>query len=108
MTRNTPATIVTNMQFVPVKPNGGHIGFVSFVVDHKWYIGSVAVYTRLDGHGIRLVYPKKNQINCVHPISRVAGDAVTSAVVSKLNELPNSYFHSDQNVYEELRAPVQT
>ncbi len=80
-------TLVTDIQIVPVKPNAGLIGFASFTVDGKWYIGSVAIYTRLDGEGIRLVYPKKNEINCIHPISREAGDDVIKAVEEKMKSI---------------------
>lgn len=90
------STTVSEIQIVPVKPDAGLIGFASFVVDGKWYIGSVAIYTRLDGQGVRLVYPKKNQINCVHPMSRSVGDAITRAIQEKLNDLYSSF----QEVYD--------
>lgn len=96
MSASTPITTVRDIQIVPVKPEQGLIGFASFVVDDRWYIGSVAIYTRLDGQGIRLVYPKKNLIDCVHPVNRSIGEAVTKAVQEKLTELYSSF----QDVYE--------
>ena len=96
MTASSTTTTVSDIQIIPVKPRDGLIGFVSFVVDGKLYIGSVAVYTLLNGQGIRLVYPKKNQINCVHPVTRSAGDAITQAVQKKFNDLYPSF----QNLYE--------
>lgn len=82
MTTNA-ATTVTEINIVPVKPRDGLVAFASFVVDGKFYIGNVAIFTRLDGKGIRLVYPTKNQIHCVHPISREVGDWITEAVSGK-------------------------
>ena len=104
MTTNTSATSVSDIQFIPTKPQDGLIGFVSFVLDRKWYVGSVAVYTLLNGRGIRLVYPKKNNINCIHPISRPTGDAVTSAIQEKVTELYPSF----QDVYEPRRESRTT
>ena len=50
---------LSEIQVIPVKPRDGLIGFVSFVLDEKYYVSSVAIYTRLDGSGYRLTYPAK-------------------------------------------------
>jgi stage V sporulation protein G len=66
------------------------VALASCVVDEKWYIGSLGIYTRLKG-GYRITYPNKkvgeNAINIFHPINREAGDAVEKAVVEKYEEL---------------------
>lgn len=83
--------IITEFQFIPVKPQDGLIGFVSFVLDGKYYLSSIAVYTRLDGCGFRLVYPSKKigdkNINIFHPINSIAGTRIEEVVNEKVNEI---------------------
>ena len=56
---NDLTTRVTEIEFIPIKPTAGLIGFASFVLDEKYFVSSVAIYTRLDGSGLRIVYPSK-------------------------------------------------
>ena len=82
---------ISEVQIVPVKPRNGLVAFASFVLNGQFYVGDVAVYTRLDG-GYRLVYPTKllatgKQLPCFHPINRVAGEYVSQAIVSHLENL---------------------
>jgi len=86
-----PLTI-SEVEWLPVKPRGGLIGFASCIANNQLFIGNIAVYTRPDGSGIRLVYPSKTlpnglTISCVHPICREAGQAITEAVAGKMNEM---------------------
>ena len=82
---------ISEIQVIPVKPKEGLIGFASFVLDEKYYLSSVAIYTRLDGSGYRLVYPTKKvgerNINIFHPINREVAEAIEEEVVKKVNEL---------------------
>jgi len=82
---------ISEIQVIPVKPREGLIGFASFVLDEKYYVSSVAIYTRLDGSGYRLVYPTKKvgerNINVFHPINSEVGKAIDEAVIRKVNEL---------------------
>ena len=79
---------VNEINIVPVKPNNGLIAFVSFVIDNKFYVGNVAIFTRRDKQGqIRLVYPQKNNVNCIHPISHKTGETITNAVQKKYDEI---------------------
>ena len=78
---------ISEINIVPIKPKDGLLGFASFVIDRKFYVGSVAIFSRLDGGGIRLSYPKKGQIDCVHPISQKAGEIITEAIQRRFNEL---------------------
>ena len=84
-------TKVTEIQIIPVKPKDGLIAFASFVLDEKYYIGSVAIYTRLNEAGYRLVYPTKklglNNISIFHPITGATGRAIEQVVIGKINEL---------------------
>ena len=83
---------ISGIQVIPVKPNEGLIGFASFVLDDKYYVSSVAIYTRLDGSGgYRLVYPTKKvgekNINIFHPINQEIGEIIEQEVIKKINEI---------------------
>lgn len=84
---------VSEIQIIPVKPKEGLIGFASFVLDKKYYVGSVAIYTRLNGTGYRLAYPAKKvgerQINTFYPITPLAGRVIEEAVSEKVNKIFN-------------------
>ena len=54
---------LTEIQIVPVKPNNGLVAFVSFVLDDSFFVGDVAIYSRIDQQGYRLVYPAKTLFN---------------------------------------------
>jgi|SRR3989344_3089866 len=86
-------TIITEIQISPVKPRDGLIAFASFVLDQKYYVGSVAIFTRLGKSGYRLVYPAKKlgekNLNLFHPISQEAGKSIEDAITEKVNELFN-------------------
>lgn len=83
-------TTISEIQFYPVKPQDGLLGFVSFVLDGKFWMGSVAVFTRKDG-GYRLVYPTRKvagqNINVFHPINQEIGSLVERAVSEKVAEI---------------------
>ena len=82
---------LSEIQVIPVKPKEGLIGFASFVLDEKYYVSSVAIYTRLNGFGYRLVYPTKKvgekNINIFHPINSEVGKIIEEAVIKKVNEI---------------------
>ena len=79
---------LSEIQFTPVKPKEGLVGFASFVIDSKYYVGSVAIYTRLNGIGYRLVYPAKKvgerNINTFHPIDPKIGKVIEDKVSGKV------------------------
>lgn len=87
---------ISEINVIPVKPSEGLIGFASFVLDDRYYVGSVAIFTRLDGSGYRLVYPSKkvgiNNINIFHPINAEVGRAINEAIINKINELFNESY----------------
>ncbi len=97
-------TEISEIQIVPVKPREGLIAFASFVLDQKYYVGSVALYTRLDGSGYRLVYPTKKigerNLNTFHPISRAAGEEIEKTVLEKVNEIFNKRFDENYGEYQ--------
>jgi len=66
---------ISEAQILPVKPRDGLLAFVSFILDNSFYVGDVAIYSRLDGDGIRLVYPMRTlangaKVNVFHPIRK--------------------------------------
>jgi DNA-binding cell septation regulator SpoVG len=94
----TSASItISEIQFYPVKPQDGLLGFVSFVLDGKFWMGSVAVFTRRDG-GYRLVYPTRKvagqNINVFHPINPDVGLQVEQAVSEKVAEICSEQYGS--------------
>lgn len=82
---------ISEINIIPVKPKDGLIGFASFVLEEKYYVSSVAIYTRLDGSGFRLVYPTKlvgiKNLNIFHPINVEVGKIIDEAVTNKINEI---------------------
>lgn len=78
---------ISEINIVPVKPKDGLIGFASFVVDGNFYVGNVAIFSRLDGEGMRLVYPRKGNIDCFHPITKEVGAFIQQNVTEKFNTL---------------------
>lgn len=81
---------ISEIEFIPVKPKSGLIGFVSFVLDDSLYCGSIAVYTR-PGGGMRLVWPKINnkgiQYPTSYPIKKELADEIEKAVEEKVIEI---------------------
>ena len=83
---------LSEIQIIPIKPRNGLLAFVSFVLNNSFYIGDVAIYSRLNQEGYRLVYPIKVlpngvKINCFHPINRQAAQAIEEQVIKAFLEL---------------------
>ena len=82
---------VKEVQVVPVKPRDGLIAFASCVVDESLYLGSIAIYTKLNAEGFRLVYPTKKigntNIPIFHPVNKDTAEAIHNAVIEKLEKL---------------------
>ena|SRR3989344_4795019 len=82
---------LSEIQFVPVSPLNGLVGFVSFVIDQKYYVSSIAVYTRLSRPGYRLVYPAKKvgsiNVNTFRPIDAYVGVTIEETVSKKVSEI---------------------
>ena len=95
---NIEITKISELEIIPVKPKDGLIGFASFVLDAKYYVSSVAIYSRLDGSGFRLVYPTKKvgekNINIFHPITQGAGKIIEETVINKVNDI----FYKQQRI----------
>ena len=64
---------ISEINITPVKPQGGLVGFASFVLFEAFYCGSVALFSRPDG-SYRLSYPSKRvgerELDVFYPINR--------------------------------------
>lgn len=100
---------ISEVEIIPVKPRNGLVAFASCVVNGQLYLGNIAIHTRADGSGYRLVFPVKvlpngKEIQCVHPITRQAGDLLLQAISRKLEALAGSNRRED-NVAATTRQP---
>ena len=72
---------------MPIKPKDGLVAFASLVLEDCLYLGSIGIYTRLDGSGYRITYPTKivngRSMDIYHPISRGLGKAIEQAILEK-------------------------
>jgi len=85
---------ITEVQIIPIKPNNGLVAFVSIVVENSLYLGSIGVYTKLNGSGYRITYPTKKigerNINIYHPINKETSKAIEKAIISKAEKILTS------------------
>lgn len=83
---------ITEIQIIPIKPQNGIIAFVSFLLDNRLYLSSIAIMTR-PGGGHRLVYPTKKvgnrNINIFHPINKGFAEAIERDVMKAFEEVMN-------------------
>lgn len=95
---------IENIQFIPIKPHSGLVGFASCEVDGLYYLGSLGVYSILDKPGTyRLTFPCKKLANgqlvkLYSPISEELAQAITEAVSKKVSSLLDS---EEVNLYAE-------
>jgi hypothetical protein len=86
---NSTSTIgISEVNFLPIKQNGSHIGFVSFIFEGSFYFSSIAVHVRSNG-GIRLVYPRSRNLDIFHPINRVTGVTIEKEIENQIKDLIN-------------------
>jgi len=82
---------ITEVQIIPIKPRGGLVAFASVVVQNSLYLGSLGVYTRIDGTGYRITYPTKKiggkNINIYHPINKETSKAIEEAIISEAKKI---------------------
>jgi len=82
---------ITEVQIIPIKPKDGLVAIASVVADNSLYLGSVGVYTRLDGSGYRITYPIKKignrNINIYHPINKETSRVIEEAIISEVEKM---------------------
>jgi len=80
---------ITEIQILPIKPKDGLVAFASVVAEDSLYLGSIGVYTRIDGTG----YPTKKigdkDINIYHPINKETSKAIEEAIITKMEKIFN-------------------
>lgn len=95
---------ISNIQFIPINPRSGLVGFASCEIDGLHFISSLGVYTNLEKPGsYRLTFPCKKLANgqlvkIYAPISEELAQAITNAVSEKVSTLLDS---EEVNVYVE-------
>jgi len=84
---------ITEIQIIPIKPKNGLVAFASVVVENSLYLGSIGIYTRIDGSGYRITYPTKKignkNINIYHPINKETSKSIEEAIISKVETIFN-------------------
>ena len=82
---------ITEIQITPIKPKDGLVAFASIVLVDSLYLGSIGVYTRLNGSGYRITYPTKKignkDINIYHPINKQTSKAIEEAIILKVKKI---------------------
>ena len=82
---------ISEINIVPIKPKDGLIAFASLVLDNSVYLGSLGIFSRLDGTGYRITYPTKKignkDLNIYHPITKEFGQQIEAAILKKAEEI---------------------
>ena len=104
---------LTEIQIIPTKPKDGLVAFVSFVLNGLFYVGDVAIYTKIETEGYRLVYPTKAlfnglRINCFKPIKKCAGEAIEKAVLIEFEKLIDDVRTTEGSGRNESRVPAKS
>lgn len=76
---------ITELNFIPVKPKDGLVGFVSFLFNRQFYFGNISVFTLLSPNKkstYRLSYPEDpiRKKSFFHPINRQVQQSIEKAV----------------------------
>ena len=78
---------ITEVEIVPIKAQNGLIALASVVFENALFLGSIGIFTRLDGSGYRITYPTKSNsgrnFNIYHPIRKEVSEAIERAVLAK-------------------------
>jgi hypothetical protein len=90
---------IRKIEIVPVPPQNGLVGFASFHIDNKFYVGSVAIFTSPSTlGGFRLCYPTKMGTTCFRPLSREVGEAIQSAVIARYLDIMKKLIQDEEEV----------
>jgi DNA-binding cell septation regulator SpoVG len=83
---------ITEVKIEIIKPSNGLIGFASVVIDNSIYLGSIAVYKKLNAEGYRILYPKKGAFDIFHPITKEASNLIEEAIFNKLEDVMSKVY----------------
>lgn len=91
-------TKISEIELVPIRTKEGLTFFASCVLDNKYFVGNLAVFTLRDGSGFRVVYPTKmlrngTQIPIFYPIDSQISSEIQKAISNEATKLltPNDY-----------------
>lgn len=85
--------VISEVVIIPVKPTDkGLLAFASCVLNNSISLNSIAIYSRPNGMGYRLLYPIKilsnaKELHIFYPISREASEIINEAIFKKYVEL---------------------
>jgi len=92
---------IAQIEIAPVPPQKGLVAFASFLIDGRYFVGSVAIYTSPSTPGgFRLVYPMKMGTCCFRPLSRTVGETIQNAVIAKYQEVIKKFIQDEEDAYE--------
>lgn len=82
---------ISQIHFTAVRPREGLLGFVQFVLDDAYALGGIGVHTRLNGGGIRLLYPDKRLndgaiVQLFHPLNSTIGNVIEKSILLELQK----------------------
>lgn len=91
---------ITEIDILLVRPQNGLLAFSSFVINNAFRVSSVAIHSRMDGIGYRLVYPATilhngKRINTFYPINLKAARAIEEPVIAAFLELQKRATHAE-------------
>ena len=83
---------ISEIQILPIKPRDGLVAFASCLFNDTLALNSIAIYSRADGNGYRLVFPTKilpngKQINLFYPINKEIGTIIEKAIITEFEKL---------------------
>ena len=85
--------LISEINYKPIIPKDGHIGFVSFLVNDSIRLNNIGIYTRLnpvDGRLYRLVYPKnerKGMEQAFYPINQETNILIEKEITNYLENV---------------------
>ena len=99
-------TKISEIELTPIRGKSGLTFFASCLLDQKFFVGNIAVFTKRDGSGFRCVYPTKvlsngKQIPIFYPVNEEVGDEIQSAISTKATQLLLPNDDSAHSVNEE-------
>ena len=90
---------ISEVQIVPIKPKDGLMGFASFVLDDRLYLGSIGIMSRPEG-GYRLTYPTKaigiKSLNVFYPINKTFAQEVEKAIINRFEDVMKKVNNNDR------------
>lgn len=90
---------ITEIKIEIVKPNEGLVGFASLIIDDSIYLSGIAIYKKINGEDLRLLYPKKSGFDIWHPINKIASKLIEDAIFSKFKDVMSKVYDRYNNTF---------